>query len=34
MITMEKVGFAMLIIASIALAYAGNLAIYMLMQIK
>lgn len=32
--TMEKIGFAMLIAATMALAYAGDLAIYMIMHAK
>ena len=30
MITMKKVGFSLLIVATLALAYAGDLSIYML----
>lgn len=30
--TMEKIGFAMLIVATLGLAYAGDLAIYMIMH--
>lgn len=34
MITMEKVGFVMLVVAVLGLAYAGDLAIYMIMHAK